>query len=69
MCTEILIFNLVVVTIVVERRRMNFADILLSSLLGVVQLAAVIDCILIVTHHPMRLLVLTGCWQSWYTNR
>ncbi|KAJ5052519.1 hypothetical protein J3E74DRAFT_295609 [Bipolaris maydis] len=54
---RILLCYLVIVGMVIEWLRQDHADTLLSILLGMVQLAVVIDSILIVTHHLMRLAV------------
>jgi hypothetical protein len=52
---RILFCYLGVVTMVVEWLRLDRADTLLSISLGVVKLAVVVDCILVVTHHLTRL--------------
>lgn len=51
----ILLGHSVVLTVVVQCLRLDRTDTLLSVSLGVVELAVVVDCIFIVTHHLTRL--------------
>lgn len=52
---RIIFCYLVVVSMAVEFLRLDYADTLLSILLGVVRLALVVDCILIISQHLMRM--------------